>query len=133
MTRAARMILIAFGPLTLAGCATTGSMAGHPAPDAAVIGVPVNFALAPDVAAQDRAGLENLLPAGDPAFAALRQMAEDEAPTLAAALSRIDQARAQARLAGANRLPNIGATGALLALSSQPCRMTLPPRRTCPG
>lgn len=129
MTRAARMILIAFGPLTLAGCATTGSMAGDPAPDAAVIGVPVNFALAPDVAAQDRAGLGNLLPSGDPAFAALRQMAEDEAPTLAAALSRIDQARAQARMAGANRLPNIGADASVTESRQNPNSFggTLPP------
>ena len=108
MTRTTKMLLLAFGPLTLAGCASTGGMASGAGVDPASVTVPENFALAPDVVAQDRARLDILLPANDGAFLSLRQMAEDRAPTLAAALSRIDQARAQARLAGANRLPNVG-------------------------
>ena len=102
------MLLLAFGPLTLAGCASTGGMASGAGVDPASVTVPENFALEPDVVAQDRATLDILLPANDGVFLSLRQMAEDRAPTLAAALSRIDQARAQARLAGANRLPNVG-------------------------
>ena len=108
MTRTTKMLLLAFGPLTLAGCASTGGMASGAGVDPASVTVPENFALAPDVVAQDRATLDILLPANDGVFLSLRQMAEDRAPTLAAALSRIDQARAQARLAGANRLPNVG-------------------------
>lgn len=120
MIRPAKIILLAFGPLTLAGCASMGDMSDAAATKPAAMGVPNDFALAPDVAAQDRAGLENLLPAGDPAFAVLRQMAEDGAPTLAAALSRIDQARAQARLAGANRRPNIGADASVTETRQNP-------------
>jgi multidrug efflux system outer membrane protein len=53
--------------------------------------------------------LAALLPAGDPAWQALSQAAIAGGPSLAEALARIDAARAGARRAGAERLPNITA------------------------
>ena len=129
MTRAAKIIGLTFSSLALASCASMGV----PSVDSALgpdnVAVPENFVLAPDVTAQDRTLIDRLLPLDDPAFLVLRQMAETGAPTLAAALSRIDQARAQSRLAGANRRPNIGADASVTETRQNPDSFggTLPP------
>jgi len=52
-----------------------------------------------------------MLPQDDPAFAALKQTALERSPTLAEAIARVDAARAGARRAGAERLPNVGVDG----------------------
>lgn len=98
---------LAAASLALAGCASVPSP--DPALNAANMKVPERFELADDVRTQDRKDLDNLLPSDDPAFAELRQMANAGAPSLAAALARIDQARAQTALAKANRRPRIDA------------------------
>jgi NodT family efflux transporter outer membrane factor (OMF) lipoprotein len=69
-----------------------------------------------------RGTLAALLPAAD-SYAQLRALA-DNAPDLAAAVARIDAARAQLRGAGAARLPNVSASGGVTqqrgAAASQP-------------
>lgn len=68
--------------------------------------LPENYAFAVD--GPSAASLEALLPQDDPAFSALSQAALDRSPTLAEALARVEAARAGARRAGAERLPNVG-------------------------
>jgi NodT family efflux transporter outer membrane factor (OMF) lipoprotein len=108
MIRVCKNALVLAGSLLLAGCASFKLPPPDPALNPATVVVPDNFALAPDIAAQDRSALSSLLPDNDPAFMDLRALAEQNAPTLAAALARIDAARAQAIQAGANRKPYIG-------------------------
>lgn len=88
-------------PLMLAACASVPDVA-TPTPE-----LPLAFFYTPQ--AQAGASLAALMPKGDPAYATLSQAALSDAPTLAEALARIDTARAGARRAGAERLPNIGA------------------------
>ncbi|MEO0441409.1 MAG: TolC family protein [Pseudomonadota bacterium] len=102
----ARLILILGSGLALSGCAALQHRADSSL-DPASVTISERFVLAEDIAEQDRSQISQLLPAGDPAFEDLRSVALGNAPTLAAALARIDQARAQAAQAGANRLPNI--------------------------
>jgi NodT family efflux transporter outer membrane factor (OMF) lipoprotein len=83
-----RLLFLATASLALAGC-TAGS---GPLPKAAEVGLPPAFRFAPTAAQQ--ASLETLLPVGDPAYIALSDAALTGAPTLAAALARIDIARA---------------------------------------
>jgi multidrug efflux system outer membrane protein len=59
------------------------------------------------------AALAALLPQDDPAWRTLSQAALAEAPSLGEAMARIDTARAGARRAGAERLPNISADGSV--------------------
>jgi multidrug efflux system outer membrane protein len=59
------------------------------------------------------AALAALLPQDDPAWRTLSQAALAEAPSLSEAMARIDTARAGARRAGAERLPNISADGSV--------------------
>ncbi|MFC4291559.1 efflux transporter outer membrane subunit [Sphingorhabdus arenilitoris] len=120
MTRGFKSLLIVASPLLLAGCASMKAPESDPAFNPASVTLPENFALAGDVAAQDRSALENLLPVYDPAFAELRQMGEDNAPTLEAALARINLARAQAARAGANRNPYIGGDGQVTGTRQNP-------------
>ncbi|MBV7265930.1 efflux transporter outer membrane subunit [Erythrobacter ani] len=54
-----------------------------------------------------------LLPRDDPAFQSLAADAVRDAPSLSEALARIEAARAGARRAGAERLPNVNAEGAV--------------------
>lgn len=90
-------------PLTLAACAL------QPAPEIATPtpDLPPAFFFRPEGGAGTE--LAALLPAGDPAWQTLSQAAIAEGPSLAEALARIDTARAGARRAGAERLPNITA------------------------
>jgi NodT family efflux transporter outer membrane factor (OMF) lipoprotein len=88
-------------PLMLAACASVPEVA-TPMPE-----LPRAFFYAPEGSAS--AALAALMPANDPAYAALSQAALANAPNLAEAAARIDAARAGARRAGAERLPNIAA------------------------
>jgi NodT family efflux transporter outer membrane factor (OMF) lipoprotein len=92
-------------PLTLAACiANPAPEIATPAPD-----LPPAFFYQPDSAAG--AELAALMPQGDPAWRTLSEAAIADGPSLAEALARIDSARAGARRAGADRLPNITADG----------------------
>ena len=99
------LVAVALMPLALAACMMQPAPEiATPAPD-----LPQAFFFAPDGAA--KAGLAALMPANDPAYRTLSQAALAGAPNLAEALARIDAARAGARRAGAERLPNIAADG----------------------
>ena len=89
--------------LALAGCSTVQP------PVRPAVELPPAFLLAP-APAGEALDVRALLP-DDPAFARLNALAEADAPTLEAALARIDQARAQLRGARAERLPNVTASG----------------------
>ncbi len=95
------LIGAALAPLTLAACASVPEVA-TPTPD-----LPRAFFFAPE--SGTGTALAALMPTGDPAYAALSQAALANAPNLAEAAARIDAARAGARGAGAERLPNISA------------------------
>lgn len=102
MRRAPRLAA-ALLPLALAACAL------QPAPEIATPTpeLPPAFFFRPEAGAG--AELAALLPQDDPAWQTLSQAAIAEGPSLAEALARIDTARAGARRAGAERLPNITA------------------------
>lgn len=102
MTRA-----LVLGALLLAGCATVDRA---PPPATADATLPSGFALL-DQARVGSGSLADLLPRNDPAYAALERRALASAPTLEAAIARIDAARAGVRAAGAEQLPNVGASG----------------------
>ena len=96
------------------GAATALSLSACVAGPAPVVSTPASvlpdsFFYAP--AGAQSAALAALLPSEDPSFVALAEQALASSPTLAEALARIEQARAGARRAGAERLPEIGADG----------------------
>lgn len=109
--------------LALAACA------GGPPPEVATSTpvLPPVFYYAPDAAGET--ALAALLPAEDPGFDALASQALANSPTLAEALARIDQARAGASRAGAERLPNIGANASVTGQRTNPIQFgaSLPP------
>lgn len=113
MTETVKIAVAVAASFALAGCSTLGTGKTSPDLDPATVTTPAAFALAFDVVAQDRKTLDYLLPIEDPAFTTLRAIAEAGAPTLAAALARIDAARAAADGANANRLPSIAADGSV--------------------
>lgn len=88
----------------LSGCAAVGD-----GPQASSVALPRGFAYAPDAAA--RAPLQALLPGEDPAFRALVAAVDADAPDVQAALARVEAARAALRAAGAERAPEISASG----------------------
>ena len=98
MTRALALV-----PALLLGACVAG-----PPPEIATPApaLPDSYTYTPVAGASDIAGL---LPSEDPAFDTLAAQALADSPTLLEAIARIDRARATARGAGANRLPNIGA------------------------
>ncbi|MEZ5681806.1 MAG: efflux transporter outer membrane subunit [Erythrobacter sp.] len=118
-----RGLLITTGTLALAGC-----VAGPP-PEVAtpVPDLPQSFLFAPD--GETSAGLSALLPDDDPAFKALAAQAIAGSPTLLEAIARIEQTRAGASRAGAERLPTIGANSSVTATRSNPAQFSsnLPP------
>jgi NodT family efflux transporter outer membrane factor (OMF) lipoprotein len=116
----ARTMLLITAQLLIAGCASMRLTAADRALNPATVTLPQNFALAPDVVAQDRSTLEDLIPVSDLAFTELRTMAEENAPSLAAALARIDQARAQSAAADANRQPTFGANASATGTRQNP-------------
>lgn len=95
--------LLAVGLATsLAGC-----VAGPPPEIATAAPVlPEAYAFVAD--AQSAASLDTLLPNEDAAFVALSKAALEQSPTLLEAMARVEAARAGARRAGAERLPNFG-------------------------
>lgn len=105
MRRLPSTLTAALLPLTLAACiANPAPEIATPPPD-----LPPAFFYQPDSAAG--AELAALMPQGDPAWRTLSEAAIADGPSLAEALARIDSARAGARRAGADRLPNITADG----------------------
>ena len=94
-------------PLALGACAMqTAPKIATPIPE-----LPRAYFYQP--AASTGAALAALLPLGDPAWQTLSAAAIANAPNLAEAAARIDSARAGARRAGAERLPNITADGSV--------------------
>ncbi len=100
------LIGAALAPLMLAACASVPEVA-TPTPE-----LPRAFFFAPDGSAST--ALAALMPESDPAYVALSQAALTNAPNLAEAAARIDSARAGARRAGAERLPNISADASIV-------------------
>ncbi len=104
----------AFLMTAAASLAVSACVAGPPPEIATTAPVlPASFAFAPDP--ESSASLAGLLPSDDPAFAALRGDALNDAPSLAEAIARIDAARARAAGAGASRLPQVGGTASVTA------------------
>ncbi len=103
MRRLALALLPLAFPVLLAACVM------QPAPEIATPTpeLPPAFFFRPEGGTQ--AELAALLPTGDPAWQTLSAAAIAQGPSLAEALARIDTARARARRAGAERLPNITA------------------------
>lgn len=89
--------------LALAGCSTVQPPFRPP------VEMPPAFLLAP-APTGEALDVRALLP-DDPAFVRLNAIAQADAPTLEAALARIDAARAQLRGSRAERLPNVTASG----------------------
>ncbi|ABC64302.1 multidrug efflux system outer membrane subunit [Erythrobacter litoralis HTCC2594] len=112
----------------LAVAALSACVAGPPPEiDTTPPPLPLEFAFAPDAATGS--AVASLLPTGDPAFQDLATLALQDAPTLAQAAARIEQARARAAGAGANRLPNIGANASVTGTRTNPAQFgtNLPP------
>ncbi len=109
-----RALLAAASALTLAACAA------GPAPEIAtpVPVLPESYLYAPD--AQTGAALGALLPVADPAFDTLAAQALASSPTLAEAAARVEQARAGAQRAGAERLPSVGANASVTGQRTNP-------------
>lgn len=101
--------------LPLVAALALGACVAGPPPeiDTGPPALPLQFAYAPDAATG--ASVASLLPTGDPAYQDLSALALADAPTLAQAAARIEQARAQAAGAGASLLPAVtgdaGVTG----------------------
>lgn len=109
-----RSLFVAASALALAGCA-----AGPPPQVATPTPVlPESFLFAPDAEAGE--ALAELLPVGDPAFDTLAAQALASSPSLAEAAARVEQARAGATRAGAERLPDIGAGASVTRQRSNP-------------
>jgi len=95
--------------LALLPALALGACVAGPAPEIATPppDLPAEFLFATGSASD--ANLAQLLPQDDLAYAALASQALADSPTLAEAIARIDQARASAARAGAQRLPQVGA------------------------
>lgn len=118
-----RAILVSMATFALAGCvAGPAPKVATPPPE-----LPASYLYAP--AASEAESMAALLPSDDPAFVALSAQALAQSPTLAEALARIDRARAGADDAGARRLPEVGAEGAVTANRTNPAQFGagLPP------
>ncbi|MEM6475508.1 MAG: efflux transporter outer membrane subunit [Pseudomonadota bacterium] len=76
------------------------------------------YLYAPDGATA--ASLDTLMPSQDAAYIELAAKAIEQAPSLAEAAARIEAARAGARGAGANRLPNVSAEAAVTGTRINP-------------
>ena len=106
-----RRFLSPFAALALT--AALGACVAGPPPEIATPTpqLPDNFHYAPD--GRTSAHLGALMPVQDPAFLELAGRALETAPSVAEALARVEAARAGARGAGANRLPNVTADGSV--------------------
>ncbi|MCU0729332.1 MAG: TolC family protein, partial [Sphingopyxis sp.] len=98
-------LCIAAAPL-LGGCATARYTSP---PTASSVAAPASFAYARNAPAADQSRIAALLPTQDAGFVALSERASANAPTLAAALARIDAARALAARARSEQRPSVSA------------------------
>ncbi|MFM9979238.1 MAG: efflux transporter outer membrane subunit [Sphingomonadaceae bacterium] len=117
----ARMSAIA-ALATLVGCATLPP----PNPPISTVIVPERFVFASDQSGE-RAEIAALLPVNDPAFVALYKAALADGPTLAAAIARIDAARAQADRTRAEQRPSLRADAGVTASRTSVAQTALPP------
>ena len=116
-----RLLLVSAASLALAGCvAGPGRL-----PSAAQVTLPPAFRFVSEGAAQT--DLQSLMPSSDPAYVALSAAALADAPTLAAALARIDLARAEASRARADRLPELGGAATLDRSRASEAQVAAPP------
>lgn len=116
-----RGLLLCAASLALAGCiAGPGKL-----PSASEVTLPAAFRFAPQGAV--RTDLQSLLPVSDPAYSALARTALADAPTLAAALARIDLARAQASRTRADRLPQVDGAASVQGSRASAAEVPLPP------
>jgi NodT family efflux transporter outer membrane factor (OMF) lipoprotein len=103
---------------TLALCGA-GCVAGPPPLiDTPPPALPAAFSYVPDAA--EAGSLAALLPQDDPAFVALRAAALDDAPSIGEAAARIERARAGARRAGAERMPQFDLAASLETSRTNP-------------
>lgn len=118
-----RCALPLFAAVAMSACVATPP----PEIDTTPPPLPTEFAFVPDAAAGT--ALASLLPTADPAYQDLVALALQQAPTLAHAAARIEQARARAGGASANLLPNIGANASLTGSRINPAQFggALPP------
>ena len=119
----ARRLTISLAALALASCvAGPPPEVATPAPS-----LPESFMFA--AGASEEAALASLLPDSDPAYSSLVDQALANGPTLGEALARIDVARANAARAGAQRLPNVGASAGVEGTRTNPSQFgsALPP------
>lgn len=95
--------------------------------DTAIASVPPNFALM--VNDEANAEVAALLPQNDPAYVILTTEALSQAPSIAQAVARIEQARAGVAVAGAERLPTVDFQSSLTATRINPDQfgVTFPP------
>ncbi|UOR15806.1 efflux transporter outer membrane subunit [Qipengyuania aquimaris] len=118
-----RRLAIFASALALSACA------GGPPPEIATPTPvhPAEFYFAPD--GRTDTSLAALLPDEDPAYDTLSAQALAGSPTLGEAIARIDQARAGAGRAGAERLPSIGANASVTGTRTNPAQFggALPP------
>ncbi|WP_247717924.1 efflux transporter outer membrane subunit [Qipengyuania proteolytica] len=118
-----RLFVLTASSLALAAC-----VAGPP-PEVATPApvLPPSFYYAPDAATGE--SVAALLPTQDPAFDTLAAQALAGSPSLAEAAARVEQARAGADRAGAERLPTIGANAAVTGQRTNPAQFGsgLPP------
>lgn len=118
-----RTALVAVGSLALGAC-----VAGPPAEIATPSPtLPETYLFTPDEATGG--SLVNLLPGNDPAFTALASQALAASPTLGEAMARLEQARAAADGARAERMPDIGANASVTGTRTNPAQFSssLPP------
>jgi NodT family efflux transporter outer membrane factor (OMF) lipoprotein len=106
--------------LLLAGCATQRV----PSPQISSVQVPSSFAYAPRTGTPGE--VQRLIPLQDNAFLALYRSAIGNAPDLAIALARIEQARATADGARAERQPRIDGSAGINATRSSPSAANIP-------
>lgn len=118
-----RLTLVAVSALALAGCVAGPAQQIDTTPPV----LPDSFLYAPP--ADTGTALAALLPASDPAFTALSAQALAASPSLGEAAARIEQARAGADRAGAERLPEIGANASVTGSRTNPAQFSssLPP------
>jgi len=102
-----KRVLIAATALTVGACSST---TGIYEPGGALPPAPAQWASAPDAvgAAESRDWVAEL---GDPVLVSLIEEALDGNPSLASSLARLDAARANARISGADRLPSVSGSG----------------------
>lgn len=108
-----RLLLIMSLTAALSGCATgPAPIVRTPPPE-----LPGRYFFAPQAA---EGSIAALLPVKDPAFAKLSQRALENSPTLGEALARVDEARANAARADADRLPDIGVDASVTGTRTNP-------------